>query len=49
MQELDVGTVVDQAIDVLATWGLKVVGALAVLLDRQDDSPAGVGGSHAGR
>ena len=32
MQEFDVGTVVDQSVDVLATWGLKVLGALAVLL-----------------
>ena len=32
MQELDVGTVVSQSIDVLATWGLKVLGAIAVLL-----------------
>ena len=32
MQEFDVGAVVDQSIDVLATWGLKVLGALAVLL-----------------
>ncbi len=32
MQEFDVGAVVDQSVDVLATWGLKVLGALAVLL-----------------
>jgi small conductance mechanosensitive channel len=32
MQELDVGTVVSQSIDVLATWGLKVLGAIAVLV-----------------
>ena len=32
MQELDVGTVVSQSIDVLASWGLKVLGAIVVLL-----------------
>jgi len=32
MQELDVGTVVNQSIDVLASWGLKVLGAIVVLL-----------------
>jgi small conductance mechanosensitive channel len=32
MQEFDVGTVVNQSIDVLASWGLKVLGAIAVLL-----------------
>jgi len=32
MQELDVGTVDSQSIDVLASWGLKVLGAIVVLL-----------------
>jgi len=32
MQELDVGTVVSQSIDVMTGWGLKVLGAIAVLV-----------------
>ena len=32
MQEFDVGTIVNQSIDVLASWGLKVLGAIAVLV-----------------
>ncbi len=32
MQELDVSVLADQAVDVIATWGLKVLGALAVLV-----------------
>ena len=32
MQEFDAATVVSQSIDVLAGWGLKVLGAIAVLL-----------------
>ena len=32
MQEFDVGTVVDQSMGVISTWGLKVLGALAVFV-----------------
>ncbi len=32
MQEIDTGSLVTQAVDVIAQWGLKVVGAIAVLL-----------------
>ena len=32
MQELDVGIMLSQSIDVLASWGLKVLGAIAVLV-----------------
>jgi len=32
MQEFEVGTILNQSIDVLAGWGLKVLGAIAVLV-----------------
>lgn len=32
MQEIDAGSLINQTIDVLAQWGLKVLGALAVLI-----------------
>jgi small conductance mechanosensitive channel len=32
MQDIDTGSLVTQAVDVIAQWGLKVVGAIAVLL-----------------
>ena len=32
MQDIDTGSLVTQAVDVIAQWGLKVIGAIAVLL-----------------
>ena len=32
MQDIDTGSLVAQAVDVIAQWGLKVIGAIAVLL-----------------
>ncbi len=31
-QDFDVGSIVNQAVDAVSTWGLRVIGAIAVLI-----------------